>query len=308
MSGAPLVSAVIAAYNHEDFVDEAVRSLVAQSHQHIELIVIDDGSTDQTFARVKSLESDLRHRFARVEIQTQQNQGSASTIARGLKCAQSDFVYLLDSDDVAAPEAIASLLPLMSADTAIAVGDNVFVNAEGQSVQRWDERPYSTLVSFCTRRRNDFLVDRDFGSYPSLIAGNYVPNGWLLRRSLVDDAGGYRRDLVLDDWPLLLRVAKKYRVRFAGSVLARYRLHDRNTVEVQKQRILVDTARVLLEERLYCHAVGLEEQWERHARHVFSALTADQIRKVTIDSTGEVAATEIVFQMLDQSRRYELES
>src|SRR5690242_8772761 len=125
MTGEPLVSVIVPAWNHERFIDAALRSLIGQTYPHLELIVLDDGSTDCTYTRIEALKPELERRFIRVETGTQANEGSAVTISRCLERAQSDLVYMLDSDDCAYPNAIESLLPMMAApDVALAVGDN----------------------------------------------------------------------------------------------------------------------------------------------------------------------------------------
>ena len=150
MRDQPLVSVIVPAYNHELFVCETLRSLMAQTYQNLELIIVDDGSTDETYARISELQPELQRRFDRAEIGTTQNKGSARTISRCLELVRSDLVYMLDSDDVAAPDAVERLLPLMtSSDVALAVGDNEYIDAHGRpaTLQR-DGRRHSSLLSY----------------------------------------------------------------------------------------------------------------------------------------------------------------
>lgn len=282
MTSSSLISAIMPAYNHERFVAEALRSLIAQTYQHVELIVLDDGSTDATYREIKELEPELKRRFVRVEIGTKGNEGSVRTISRCLALARSDLVYMLDSDDLADPYAIERLLPFMAApDVALAVGDNEYIDDAGQPLALSAAGEYHpTLLARCTKPRAGFSVDRDFGTYASLIEGNYVPNGWLFRRRCVDDVGGYPSGITLDDWSLLLQLAKKYRLRFEGSILAKYRVHENNTISIRNEDVLLDCARILLQERAYCRHHGVESQWSRHARSIFTCLTAEQIGRI----------------------------
>ena len=184
MNADRLVSVIVATYNHERFVEEALRSLIAQTHRPLELILRDDGSTDATFERVQTLLPELRERFVRVDAATQTHEGASKTISKCLEVAQGELVFLLDSDDVALPSAIEDLLPYMDApDVALAVGDNQYIDARGLdcSLEK-DGEALSTLLAFHTKGRARFSLERDFGAYSSLIEGNYVPNGWLLRR------------------------------------------------------------------------------------------------------------------------------
>ncbi len=74
-----LVSVTISAYNHERYIEECIRSIIAQTYENIELLVIDDGSTDRTFEILQSLKPECEKRFVRVVFETQKNQGTKIT-------------------------------------------------------------------------------------------------------------------------------------------------------------------------------------------------------------------------------------
>lgn len=95
----PLVSIVIPAYNHGNFVAEAVRSVLAQDYPAVELIVIDDGSTDGTREVLASLGSEFYW-------ETQPNAGQARTLEKGWQMAQGVVLGYLSADDVLAPSAV----------------------------------------------------------------------------------------------------------------------------------------------------------------------------------------------------------
>jgi alpha-1,3-rhamnosyltransferase len=305
MKDRPLISTIVPAWNHERFVGDALRSLIGQTYPCLELIVLDDGSTDGTYARIQELRPELDRRFVRVDIATKQNEGSSAAISWCLGRAQGDLVFMLDSDDVAQSDAIECLYPYMaSQEVALAVGDNEYIDGEGAKVllDRDGER-HATLLAYYTNRLVGFSPERDFGSYRSLIQGNYVPNGWLLRRSCVAEVGGYSTDWVLDDWPLLIQLAKKYRFRFAGRVLAKYRIHENNASARNRDRLRFDTARILLQERAYCRQHGFEREWRAHAHRVLETMPVDDIRRlaemsVEQDSpSGRMASLEDLVQL-----------
>lgn len=95
----PLVTIVIPAYNHAGYLAEAVRSILTQSYPHIELIVIDDGSTDNTAEVAAALEGDFRW-F------TQANAGQSRTLERGWQEAQGEILAYLSADDSLEPQAV----------------------------------------------------------------------------------------------------------------------------------------------------------------------------------------------------------
>ena len=72
----PLVSVLIPAYNHEKYVQDAIKSIMEQTYQNIELIVIDDGSKDSTWQKIQDMKSECEKRFTRVHFETKQNEGN----------------------------------------------------------------------------------------------------------------------------------------------------------------------------------------------------------------------------------------
>lgn len=97
-----LVSVIIPLYNTEEFVEEAVRSIMCQTLREIEIIVINDGSTDNSLSIIKRLADEDK----RIRIYTQYNQGPSVTRNKGYEYTQGKYVYFMDSDDYLEPEAL----------------------------------------------------------------------------------------------------------------------------------------------------------------------------------------------------------
>src|SRR5262245_21576355 len=95
----PLVTVVIPAYNCESFIDETLNSVYSQTYENIEVLVIDDGSTDST-------KEVLRRQGDRIRYLWQQNQGTAAARNAGLRNANGEFIAFLDNDDVWMPKKI----------------------------------------------------------------------------------------------------------------------------------------------------------------------------------------------------------
>ncbi len=102
MSG--LVSVIVPAYNAGPWIEEAVRSVLAQTHRELELIVVNDGSTDDTLARVLAIGD------ARLRVVDQANAGVSAARNMGLAVAQGEFICFMDGDDAMLPENIAMKL------------------------------------------------------------------------------------------------------------------------------------------------------------------------------------------------------
>lgn len=112
MSDDPLISVVMPAYNAEAFIADAVASILAQNYQPLEVIVIDDGSTDNTAAIVASF-------GGTVHLHRQANAGPPVARNRGLDLASGEFVSFLDADDLFEPDMVARQLPRLRANSAV---------------------------------------------------------------------------------------------------------------------------------------------------------------------------------------------
>jgi alpha-1,3-rhamnosyltransferase len=100
MSGHDLVSLVMPAYNHARFIEEAVQSIIDQTYENIEFLVLDDGSSDNTFDVLLKLRPACEKRFARVVMERQSNQGVVLTLKRLFSQVNGRYLTSLASDDV----------------------------------------------------------------------------------------------------------------------------------------------------------------------------------------------------------------
>lgn len=132
----PEVSVIIPAYNSEEYIAQALRSVLNQSYRNLEVILIDDASTDMTVTIARSFH-DPRLKI----ISNQQNRGVSYSRNRGIEVAQGKWIALLDSDDWYAPQRLKSLLKVARAKNADLVADDLFLINDRQQ-QHW-----STLLS-----------------------------------------------------------------------------------------------------------------------------------------------------------------
>jgi len=131
MSGEPLVTAIIAAYNGEQYLAEAIQSVLAQDYPRVELVVIDDGSTDATAA--------VAARFVQVRLLTQKNAGVAAARNRAAKAAHGTLLAFLDQDDRWTPGKLsAQVAPLLEdASLDYTVGYQRIFLDDGVPEPRW---------------------------------------------------------------------------------------------------------------------------------------------------------------------------
>lgn len=112
----PLVSIIVPCYNAASTIERAIRSVRQQSVEHWELILVDDGSSDDTAARISSICD------SRIRLIHQENQGPSAARNHGMNLAQGEWLCFLDADDTLLPEALSTLLSAVTPDTDIVVG------------------------------------------------------------------------------------------------------------------------------------------------------------------------------------------
>jgi alpha-1,3-rhamnosyltransferase len=100
----PLVTVITPCYNHAPFLDDYVQGLLGQTYREVELILIDDGSTDGSWEKIRGYEDRLRKAFPRVHCERQENTGAFRLIARAYTMATGELVSILESDDYWLPD------------------------------------------------------------------------------------------------------------------------------------------------------------------------------------------------------------
>lgn len=127
----PLISIIIPAFNVESYIQQALESCQSQSYQNIEMLVVNDGSTDRTGEILHKLELQDK----RISVIEQSNQGVSSARNKGLKRMHGDFFLFLDADDWLEPDAVESLLNAIHGfDGYIAASNRFFVKLDGDKV------------------------------------------------------------------------------------------------------------------------------------------------------------------------------
>lgn len=258
-----LVSVIIPSYNHENYVKDTIESIIAQTYKNIELIVIDDGSKDSTWQKIQEMRDKCEERFIKVHFETKENEGTCKTLNKLLSLAQGEFIYLIASDDLAKPQAIENEINFLisNPDYALVVGDNEIIDGEGKACY-WDKTrnnvydikkaKYKTFCDFLKQNRKDIdFNSKQFGNYQSLYVGNYIPNGYLIRKSIFEKIGYFTPEAPLEDYWLMLQISKYSKMKYLDEVLFYYRWHNANTIKnVEKIRLFTDKTSELEEKIL----------------------------------------------------------
>ena len=182
----PCVSVILPTYNRAHLVREAIESVLNQTFADLELILVDDGSTDNTQAVVRSL-SDPRVRSVE-----QPNQGASSARNTGLRLCAGEYVAFLDSDDLFLPQKLALQVPALEGQSEAGLVYGRYYSVRGAEAPR-------LLAGVC---HSDLGLDR------LLLGTAFHWSTVLIRRSWLDQVGGFDERLpVSEEWELTLRLA-----------------------------------------------------------------------------------------------------
>jgi GT2 family glycosyltransferase len=219
---APLVSVVIPSYNHYRFICGAADSVLAQSHTNLELIIIDDGSTDGT----PELLSQRYGADSRVRLVARENQGAHATLNEGVGMARGDYVSILNSDDLYLPGRLEKLVQLASQR-----GKREFFAITALRVV--DEHGAPSASSGPTRYYGATL--EKFQGLPDAAAfwvGNLAmtTSNFFFSRELYENVGKFSALRYTHDWDWALRASERVNPVRLGEVLVCYRVHGSNTI------------------------------------------------------------------------------
>lgn len=261
MDNNTLISVLIPSYNHENFVQDTIKSIINQTYKNIELIVVDDGSKDNTWAKIQEMESECKDRFVNVHIETKQNEGTCKTFNRLLNLSNGEYVYIIASDDLAKPEAIEKEFNFLNKNPnyALCVGNNEYINSEGKRIYQKQDLQYTTNIedaAFYTfadlyqlNKQLDFKSSK-FGEYDTLYLGNYIPNGYLIRKSIFEKTGLFTPEAPLEDYYLMLQISKYAKMKYIDEILFSYRQHSTNTVNNRDKMLELTTKTLVYEHKL----------------------------------------------------------
>jgi len=214
-----LTSVVVPAYNHAHYIRACLDSVRNQTYPELELVVVDDGSSDGTGEIVQRFIQEHGSRFRRVELIRQDNRGVSATCNRAIAACRGEWVHLLGSDDLLYPHKIEvqwrAIQDWKDQRLALVYADADLIDKDGTVVPKSaGERPRS---------------DPDPQAYLSLILGNPIPNPTVaLHRERFARMGGFDESLRLEDWDCWLRLATRYALARVPERLAAYRRHGAN--------------------------------------------------------------------------------
>jgi glycosyltransferase involved in cell wall biosynthesis len=214
----PLVSVVIPTYNYGKFIGEALKSVFEQTVQSFEIIVIDDGSTDDTKSIIESFGGKVRYFF-------QSQQGPARARNKGIKESHGEYIAFLDADDLWLPTKLEKQIRLFQANPRLgmALTDNYLFDEAGI---------YRDYVN-----KKEYLITGDVVANIFINSGVVTPTV-MVRREVFDRVGLFEENLhIAEDDNMWIRIAVEYEVDIVDESLAQIRDHRGRTMRVSDKLI-----------------------------------------------------------------------
>lgn len=225
----PKVSVIIGTFDCEPFVEECVRSVINQTEKDIEIIVVDDGSTDRTLAILKKLESE----DARISVHSRPHSGfPGPTRNHGISQARGHYVAFLDGDDLYHPQKIERILAAFEADpeTDVVIHDLLHFDLsppKDGTASYLDRGRFRELAKDCLEHTGDglYLCNKHLYRFMSLHFVPFQTDAIAIKKAvLFSEPLWFREDLRIgEDGELWFRLAKRRRFAFLDRVLSYYR-------------------------------------------------------------------------------------
>lgn len=208
----PTISVVIPAHDADRYISDAVSSVLDQTYQDFEVMIVDDGSTDRTPELISAFAANSRVRHIR-----QQNLGPSAARNTGIRASRGSFIAFLDADDFWQPDKLEAQLTIFESHPHVGVvySDFAVLDDSGQHVQRTWRRPVP---------RGSLTADLMFGN---VIAGS--SSSVILRKECIESVGGFDQNLwVCEDqdlWRRLSMVCEFYFLEAVHVLVREHRLH-----------------------------------------------------------------------------------
>ncbi|MNK00030.1 putative glycosyltransferase EpsJ [compost metagenome] len=211
MEDFPLVSVIIPCYNHEQYVEECILSVVNQTYRNVQLIVIDDGSKDKSVEVIEKLQAKYQFIF-----EAQNNIGLSSTLNKAItKYCTGKYISIVASDDFWHPDKIKYQVEHYEQHDQLGLVycDVNIVNANSEVI---DSFSLGAKTEQCTTED----IIRGISVIPALTV--------MVKKSIYDDIGLFDVETLVEDWDMWIRISLKYNIGFVDKKLAYYRTHDTN--------------------------------------------------------------------------------
>lgn len=222
-----MISYVVPSFNHAKYVVDCLESIKADIYCDYEIIIIDDGSTDNSVEVIEDWIA--KNQNLKIQFIKQNNRGVCSTLNRLISLAQGEYIRPVASDDLINNQGTKILVNALeeNQNILVAFGDCQTINAVGETLSESHIEYLGKNKDFYAKDLKKAIISQWAISGPALV----------YRKGFEKEIGSYDESLLIEDWNMYLRLAGMGKLIFVDSVVAKYRIHDTNTsITVQKDK------------------------------------------------------------------------
>jgi glycosyltransferase involved in cell wall biosynthesis len=220
VNSTPLVSVLVASYNYSEYIEECLESVLTQTYRPLQVVVVDDCSTDDSVAVIRRWLERVPDDPATFDVRVlvhDENRGLSATANHALSMATGKYVALLAADDLWTAEKLAGQVALIEAapdEVGVVYGKSVKIDTRGLPVVR----PGRSRRVPAQGEVFDRLVEKNF----------VVASSVLIRRSCFDEVGVFDEALFFEDYDMWLRLARAFKFLYSPEPSTLRRWHDRS--------------------------------------------------------------------------------
>lgn len=243
----PKVSVIVPAFNSGHYIKDTLLSVLAQSYQDIEVVVVDDASTDNTAEVIRSLNSDKINYICLSE-----NHGPSKARNIGIESARGEYIALFDSDDLMLPGRIESVILKMDEHPELGMVCTDAVKFEAftgdyahNHLNSKDYYRFNALKTHCVGR--DFYLIEKTQANNCLFYENYIlTSSVTIRKKIFDDVGYFDENLAnAEDWDMWFRITQHYDLGYLDAICVRYRIREGSISTGAVHKLGINNIRVL---------------------------------------------------------------
>lgn len=265
MDNLPLVSVIVPCYNHERFISTCINSILSQSYPNIQLIVLDDGSTDSSASILKEYSEKFGFYF-----EAQANLGLAKTLNKAINnYAKGKYISCIASDDYWDVDKIKTQVEFLEQhkNKAMVFGKAQMIDANKQPIGVLGEG-----------------IDQQDLKFERLLQENKViASTAMIRKDILDAVGGFNETIYIEDWELWLRIAIKHQIGFIDEIQGFYRRHDHNMSSNLIKMLGAGTEII----NQWCHHPLYPQYYKRHILEKARLLEMASFKKESIQVLWE---------------------
>lgn len=232
-----------------------------QTYPNIEHIIIDDCSTDDS---VKKIEKWINEQnYDCIFIKKNKNYGLSKSLNESIDLAKGKYWSGLATDDIMVPERTRLFVDFLEQNiaTPMVASDTAFINDRSERISY---HGFESGIRYFTNSINNPDLEKEFGTYRSLILGNYIPASIFIRTSAFEKAGKYDTSLKMEDWDMWLRISRMCgRISYIDKYLTLYRVHNNNSISNTKI-MNRDYIKVLLNQKKFAGNYQLLTEYRYH--------------------------------------------